>query len=358
MKRVHTTVLGATLKSLLLAAFAFWGPGAWALTCDFTTAPPATGAPFSYYGSSTAPVYAYDTGATLTVTCTRTAAEIGLGSPRQREVSIAVVATVSNQGVATAPYRRLVRAGSVNPSVLDFLYYAVGENGCSATSGAYVSGAPATTLIYNNGGTALRFANNSSATVASATFRVCALVLPSTTNASGQVNQTFPTAASTYTDTMQLRVDYSYANELRVPVTGSSPPRTVTLSGVVPSSCTLSSSGYTLSPSPVNYQAFSATAQSASTNLTVRCTNGTPWNLSLADFNANPNAGFTLVGLQYNIRMATTNPASVPAPSLNSTGTGATQGVSVTATFPAGQAGQCAVSPCTGQAVHTLMLTN
>lgn len=345
-------------KGLLVAIGLFYGTGAWALTCDFTTAPPATGSPFTYNGSTTTPTFAYDTGSTVTVTCTRTAVEIAAGTPRQRNINIAVVATVSNQGVATAPHRRLVRAGVANPGVLDFLYYAVGVNGCSVTTGAYTAGAPATTLVFNNGGAALRFVDNTAPTVVSATFRVCAMVLPSSTNASGQVNEVFPTAAATYTDTMQLRVDYSYESGLRVPVTGSSPPRTVTLNGIVPSSCTLSSSAYTLSPSPVNYQAFSSTAQSASTNLTVRCTNGTPWNLSLADFNANPNAGFTLVGLQYNIRMSTTSPASVPAPSLNSTGTGVTQGVAVTATFPAGQAGQCAVSPCTGQAVHTLMLTN
>lgn len=328
-----------------------------ALTCDFTTAPAASGVPFRYNGSSTAPVYAYDSGSTLSVTCTRTTAERLSGIPQGRNVNVTVRATVSAQGVSTAPHRRLVRSGVTNPGSLDFLHYAVGNNLCSDTSGAYAAGAPATTQVFAATGNAVRFANTGQ-TVQSGAFRVCAKVIPSSANASGQVNEPYPTAATNYTDSFDLRVDYSYTNNLGAVVNASSPVRTVSLVGSVPGSCTLSGSAFTLSPNPVNYQAFSPTAQTASTGLSVRCTNGTPWTLNLADFNANTNAGYTLLGLQYNIRMAATSPASAAAPSLSRTGTGSTQGVSVTATFPPGQAGQCAVSPCTGQAVHTLMLTN
>lgn len=96
----------------------------------------------------------------------------------------------------------------------------------------------------------------------------------------------------------------------------------------------------------LNYNSFTATAQTASTNFTVDCTLNTDYTLSITPANG------TMLGLNYNLRL---NNGQSTWTGLN--GTGFAQPYSVTATIPANQAGTCATATCTAKQAATLTVT-
>ena len=87
--------------------------------------------------------------------------------------------------------------------------------------------------------------------------------------------------------------------------------------------------------------AFSSTAVTAITSAPVMCSNQLPYTMTVS-----PTSGVS-AGIYYSL--------SLPA---SGTGTGLSQGIAITATAPAGQAGTCAAATCTGAAQpHTLTVT-
>lgn len=96
----------------------------------------------------------------------------------------------------------------------------------------------------------------------------------------------------------------------------------------------------------LNYNSFTNTAQTASTNFTVDCTLNTDYTLSITPANG------TMLGLNYNLRL---NNGQASWTGLN--GTGFAQPYSVTATIPANQAGTCATATCSATQAATLTVT-
>lgn len=91
----------------------------------------------------------------------------------------------------------------------------------------------------------------------------------------------------------------------------------------------------------LNYPAFSATNQTASTNFIMRCTNALPYTLAISP------TGGTIAGLTYTLAL---DSSSV-------TGTGLAQTRTITATMPSGQSGTCTVGTCSGSVTHTVTVT-
>ena len=89
------------------------------------------------------------------------------------------------------------------------------------------------------------------------------------------------------------------------------------------------------------YTAFRATAATASSTFGVTCTNTLPYSMAL-----DATSG-VVAGLQYLISLSASN----------ATGTGAQQTFTINGTMPAGQAGTCALSSCSGTSVRTLTIT-
>ncbi len=89
------------------------------------------------------------------------------------------------------------------------------------------------------------------------------------------------------------------------------------------------------------YTAFRATAATASTTFGVTCTNTLPYTLAL-----DATSG-VVSGLQYLVSLSAST----------ATGTGSQQTFTVNGTMPAGQAGTCATSTCTGTSTRTLTIT-
>lgn len=96
----------------------------------------------------------------------------------------------------------------------------------------------------------------------------------------------------------------------------------------------------------LNYNSFTTTAQTASTNFTVDCTLNTDYTLSITPANG------TLLGLNYTLRL---NNGNATWPGL--AGTGFAQPYAVTATIPADQAGTCATATCSATQAATLTVT-
>ena len=88
------------------------------------------------------------------------------------------------------------------------------------------------------------------------------------------------------------------------------------------------------------YTAFRATPATASSNFGVTCTSTLPYTLSL-----DATSG-VVAGLQYLVSLSAST----------GTGTGAEQSYTISGTMPAGQAGTCATSTCTGTSVRTLTI--
>jgi spore coat protein U-like protein len=110
----------------------------------------------------------------------------------------------------------------------------------------------------------------------------------------------------------------------------------LTLTTPVSASCSIVSSP---TPLVINYTAFGA-QQTGTSDFQVRCTNSTPYTLSL-----DATSG-TIVGLPYTL--------SVPS---SGTGTGLAQTVTITGTIAAGLAGTCSGATCSATQVRTLTLS-
>ena len=135
-------------------------------------------------------------------------------------------------------------------------------------------------------------------------------------------------AEGLYSDTVTLVVKWGASQ-----VTGSP---LVPISIYAPAYCNLSN----VPNISVSYTAFGA-QQAGTAAFTATCTISMPYTVT-----TDVDEG-VVSGLRYILTVAT------PAPN----GTGAVQNNSVTATFPAGQAGACATSTCNGTNTHTLIVT-
>ena len=136
--------------------------------------------------------------------------------------------------------------------------------------------------------------------------------------------------AGIYTDIVTMTPIYSAG------VLGG--PGTISVKIITSATCTISAiPAITLAYG----SAFSLTPATASTNAPVTCSNQLPYKLAVS-----PTSGVS-AGIYYTL--------SLPS---SATGTGAVQNITITATAPAGQAGTCSTSSCTGAAQpHTLTVT-
>lgn len=137
--------------------------------------------------------------------------------------------------------------------------------------------------------------------------------------------------AATFTDTVTLSLRNSVGTQI---ATG-----TLAVSIVNTASCQ-----FTTPPSAMtfNYTSFQATAATANTPYTVRCTNGVSYTPTLSA------AGGTLLNLPYTLTLS--NPATVTA-------NGLPQNYTINGSIAAGLAGTCSGATCTGQQVRTLTIT-
>jgi hypothetical protein len=124
-----------------------------------------------------------------------------------------------------------------------------------------------------------------------------------------------------------LRLTYN-----NIVVTGSAP-----VSIFAPAVCRVTTSAGTIN---VAYAAFGI-ARTGSTTFALNCTAGMPYTI------ATDVSEGVLTGLRYVLSLSNPNP----------NGTGAPQVFTVTATFPAGQAGSCATASCNASRTHTLTVS-
>lgn len=138
--------------------------------------------------------------------------------------------------------------------------------------------------------------------------------------------------AGSYTDLVTMILTYGNTKKSEQTAIGSFP---VTVN--TPAQCVISTA-----PGPVDFGTYVAfgPAAAASTTFGVTCTNYLPYTLAL-----DATAG-VVTGLNYVL--------SAPAAGV---GTGLQQLLSITGNMPAGQAGQCASSSCTGTDTRTLTLS-
>jgi spore coat protein U-like protein len=138
--------------------------------------------------------------------------------------------------------------------------------------------------------------------------------------------------AGTYDDTLvRFRV--------RIPQTGGVVGEDfIAFFAVIDPVCTM-----TLPPSSINlnYPAFSPAPVNGSTNFSVNCTNQTPYTMALSA----PNG--VIAGIRYELTLS----------ALSANATGLPQTYNISASAPAGQAGTCATSGCSGNQQRTLTIT-
>ena len=151
-----------------------------------------------------------------------------------------------------------------------------------------------------------------------------------TQNFWGCINAGLLPTAGIYTDTVTMTPTYS-AGVLGG--TGTFPVKIIT-----PATCTISAiPNITLAYG----DAFRLTPATATTSAPVTCSNQLPYTIAVS-----PTSGVS-AGINYSL--------SLPS---SGTGTGAVQNIIITATAPAGQAGTCTTSSCTGAAQpHTFTVT-
>ena len=151
-----------------------------------------------------------------------------------------------------------------------------------------------------------------------------------TQNFWGCINAGLLPTAGIYTDTVTMTPTYS------VGVLGGQGTFPVKI--ITPAICTISAiPGITLAYG----NAFRLTPATATTSAPVTCSNELPYTIAVS-----PTSGVS-AGINYSL--------SLPS---SATGTGGVQNIIITATAPAGQAGTCTTSSCTGAAQpHTLTLT-
>lgn len=112
---------------------------------------------------------------------------------------------------------------------------------------------------------------------------------------------------------------------------------TFSLSALVNASCSFTSATNVTVP----YTSFTASAQTGNSPFQLRCTNTTPYSLSLDATSA------SLLGLNYTLALSASN----------GTGSGVAQSYSTTVSVPASQSGTCNTATCTATRTHTLTVT-
>ena len=132
-----------------------------------------------------------------------------------------------------------------------------------------------------------------------------------------------------------------------VTITGAN-PRTFAVAVTVNAACTISTLPGTVDFG--TYTAFQTSAKTASAPFGIKCTNTTPYTLSLS-----PNAAGVVSGLSYSL-LLNTSPSGGLHP-LASTGNGSPQPYFINGTMPANQPGDCPTASCVGTNIHTLTVT-
>ncbi len=291
----------APLRSFLLTLAAVAAPQAWAAySCNVTVN--SVGALY-VQGSN------IDTTGTAILTCSRDVAT---------DANTLTYRLKADNGLNNNGNRR-VRLGATANYLTYTITRGTAVGGAAACANTSNWSAPATGTTNVITGTL----NFGAAATASATWGFCIRV---------RGNQGAPTAGL-YTDTLQ--VTGQYPNNNAGALTSS---ESLNYQVGVTNQCV-----FNLTPHPIvfNYTSFSPTAQTASQNFEVRCSNSLPWSVSI------PSASGTLLGLNYTL---------VPSPA-SGTGTGADQVVTVTGTIAAGQAGTCSTAICSGTNAHTILIS-
>lgn len=140
--------------------------------------------------------------------------------------------------------------------------------------------------------------------------------------------------AGTYTDAVSVSARYPDSS-----AGANTPPALLSYTVWVGDHCVFNTYPGTMA---FSYTSFSPSAVTASQPFALRCSQGTPWTVSV-----DPPAS-SLLGLDYSI-------AASPA---SGTGLGNTgQTVTLTGTIPAGQAGTCATGTCTATQTHTVTIS-
>lgn len=247
--------------------------------------------------------------ASATLTCTRSPSD-------PNTLSYRLKATDGLNSDGQQPFRRLRSGG--NTFLLD---YALQRGASCSNTNTTNWRAPSTGTSNVETGT-LNFGGSM---VASTSLSYCIRI-------NGETSLSL--TAGQYTDTFEIFAQYPNSN------TGDiSPGVAVSINAGVGEQCVF----HTYPGSLVfNYTAFSPSAQTASTAFVLRCNSSLPWSVSVSPATA------TLLGLRYQI-------AATPASGTGNGNTG--QGVTLTGTMPAGQAGTCTGAVCTDSQPHTVIIT-
>lgn len=290
------------LAALLAAAAASISPQAGAAySCSLTTN--SVGVLYTQGGGN------IDANGTVILTCTRnTGTDANTLSYRIK----------ADNGLNWNGTNRRVRLGATANLLIYYLRRgtAVGGGATCGNSSTWFAPATGTTNVITG------ILDFGAAATASATWGFCVRV---------RGNQGAP-AAGLYTDAVQVTAQYPDSDAGAL-----TSAETLNYQVGVTSQCVFS-----LQPHPIvfNYTSFSPTAQVASQNVDIRCSDTLPWTVSI------PTPSGTLLGLNYSL---------VPSPA-SGTGTGAGQAITVTGTIAAGQAGTCSGATCSGSTSHTIQI--
>ena len=147
-------------------------------------------------------------------------------------------------------------------------------------------------------------------------------------------------AVGAYSDTVLMTLTYNDG-------TGD----VVTTGGHQVTISTSASCSITTAPGTMNfsYTALQATSSSAATTFGTTCSIGTAYSISVTS------SGGVISGLQYSLRINTTN--SGGSNPLGSSGSGVQQNFYINGAMPAGQAGSCGTASCQDSTIHTLLIT-
>ena len=268
-------------------------------SCSYSTLPTS---PYSQTYSGAANSW---TSQSLAVTCTRVSA--GSGAP----ASINITVTPTNGSNPSGPQNRASNGGNT----VNYDFYTLTD--ClTAWSG---SGAVATPGV--------------TPTLLTLTYYGC---VPMS-------QPTLPIAA-TYTDTVSMTLATTTPN---VTITGTN-PATVSVSVIVPASCTVATQPIAIT---LNYTSFQGSDALGNTSYQMTC--NVPYTMSLDA------ASGTIAGLNLNYTLGlNTTPDSGGAGSYGPvSGTGIPQTFYVNGSIAAGQSGTCAAATCPGSATHFITIT-
>ncbi len=141
-------------------------------------------------------------------------------------------------------------------------------------------------------------------------------------------------AAGTYTDTVRVFAQYPDSN-----AGATTAPALLGYTVWVGDHCVFGTYPGTMA---FTYTSFSPSAVTATQSFVLRCSQGTPWTVSV-----DPSTS-TLLGLDYSI-------AASPVSSIGLGSTGQT--VTLTGTIPAGRAGTCSLGTCSATQTHTVTIS-